>query len=185
MSYLLSPLALFVIFFHLSLPQHAQYDPEVFGDIGPVSHLVDTAKDSRLHDKLLDAVYAAKLDDLLVDKGSFTIFAPSVKAFDALSEQMSSTLFHPENSGDLKAFLTYHIIAGEFTASSILKALCQGRGSALFTTVQGNELLVTMEGIDIVLTDCSGNNARITVADLQGPNRVVHLIDRVIVPHKF
>ncbi|MBT8180312.1 MAG: fasciclin domain-containing protein, partial [Eudoraea sp.] len=51
--------------------------------------------------------------------------------------------------------------------------------------VQGNELLVTMDGLDIVLTDCFGNMARITSADFNQSNGVIHEIDSVILPNQF
>jgi uncharacterized surface protein with fasciclin (FAS1) repeats len=74
------------------------------------------------------------------------------------------------------------MVAGRFTASKILQALCRGAGTAVFTTVQGNEILASMEGTDILLTDCSGNTARITLADSDRQNGVIHVIDKVILP---
>jgi len=39
-----------------------------------------------------------------------------------------------------------------------------------------------MEGIDILLTDKHGNVARITTADENRSNGVIHVIDSVILP---
>ncbi len=63
--------------------------------------------------------------------------------------------------------------------------MCRGKGIASLTTVQGNELLATMDGLDIVLTDCFGNIARITSADANQSNGVIHVIDSVILPNQL
>jgi uncharacterized surface protein with fasciclin (FAS1) repeats len=63
--------------------------------------------------------------------------------------------------------------------------MCRGEGKASFTTVQGDEIVATMEGIDIVLTDNNGNSAIITRADANQCNGVIHEIDSVILPGKI
>ncbi len=128
---------------------------------------------------------AADLEETLGYDGPFTVFAPSDKAFEKFSIGKVTQLLSPENKEDLKALLTYHIIAGKLTASQILKAMCRGNGRAVFTTVQGKEIVATMEGIDIVLTDDFGNSARITTADANQCNGVIHEIDSVIVPRQM
>ena len=102
-----------------------------------------------------------------------------------MSSEKITKLLRPENKRALQSFVTYHIVAGNLTASKILKAMCSGKGTASLTTVQGNELLVTMDGVDIVLTDCFGNIARITSADFNQSNGVIHVIDRVIIPNQL
>jgi uncharacterized surface protein with fasciclin (FAS1) repeats len=94
-------------------------------------------------------------------------------------------LFLPENKKDLQKLLTYHIVAGKLTASNILKAMCRGGGSASFTTVQGEEIVANMDGIDIVLSDGKGNTAKITVADVNQCNGIIHQIDSVFLPTKI
>ena len=79
--------------------------------------------------------------------------------------------------------LSYHIVAGQLTASRMLRAIGRGNGMASFTTVQGKKLIAHLDGYDIVLTDPMGNTARITAADLNLENEgVVHEIDSVILP---
>ncbi|TDQ31587.1 fasciclin domain-containing protein [Zeaxanthinibacter enoshimensis] len=160
----------------------AQYDPSTYGEIGPAYSIVETTVESDKHKTLMAAVMAAGLADRLHSGGPYTVFAPSDEAFETLTEDRLKTLLRPENKKELKALLTYHMIAGKITASDILKAMCRGEGSASFTTLQGNKLRATMDGIDIVLTDCLGNSARITNADSDQCNGVIHVIDRVIAP---
>jgi uncharacterized surface protein with fasciclin (FAS1) repeats len=127
-----------------------------------------------------EALLLSELRQTLENGGAFTVFAPSDNAFRKLDERLN--LQHPGNRKQLKTLLSYHIVAGELTASRILKALCRGEGAAVFTTVQGEQLIATLEGVDIVLMDCSGNTSRIVQADTYSQNLVMHEIDRVILP---
>ncbi len=180
MDCLANPYTLLLLFF-TSLAT-AQYAPPLLDHIGPDGRLAEGQNESSQYQTLMKALKATDLAELLDNGGNFTVFAPSDKAFQRWSAEKLSGLMLPENREELRAMLSYHIIAGKLTAASILRALCRGMGSATFITVQGNEILASMEGIDIVLTDCSGNTARITTADSERPHGVVHVIDRVILP---
>ncbi len=151
----------------------------------PEKSIISNTENSENHQTLLAAVKAADLEEVLKSKGPFTVFAPSDNAFDKLSEARLAKLLRPENKKELHSLLTYHIVAGNLSASTILKAMCRGNGMATFTTVQGDELTATMSGIDIVLTDSNGNTARITTADSNQRNGVIHEIDSVILPAKL
>lgn len=128
-----------------------------------------------------EALNRTALKEVLDNRGSFTIFAPSDTAFSALKEKEQDTDVTVDAHA-LRSILAYHIVAGEYTASRILKALCRGQGAAVFTTIQGEQLIATLDGIDIVLTDCLGNQARIVRADASAANLVFHGIDSVILP---
>ena len=129
-----------------------------------------------------DASRVIEMEEVLDVSGPFTVFAPTNTAFAKLSPEELSELFEEENRKRLKDLLTDHIVAGNITASKILKAMCRGAGKASFTTVQGKKIFATMEGTDIVLTDGKGNQAKITTADSGHRNGVIHQIDSVIVP---
>ena len=147
--------------------------------------IITNTENSENHKTLLAAMKASDLEEILSFDGPFTVFAPSDEAFDTLFESKTSNLFDPQNKRELQALLRYHIIAGEFTASKILKAMCDGEGSATFMTVQGEELKATMQGTDIVLTDGLGHTAKIIAADANQCNGVIHEIDSVILPKKI
>ena len=135
------------------------------------------------HTILFNAVNATELGALLQKSGPFTIFAPSDAAFEKFSNNKIMELINAEDKSALKSLLTYHIVAGQLTASRMLRAIGRGNGTARFTTVQGKKLTAHLDGYDIVLTDPVGNSARITTADLNLENKgVVHEIDRVILP---
>lgn len=140
---------------------------------------------SENHTTLMAAIKMADLEDILSSDGPFTVFAPSNVAFDNLSEFNIRNFLKPDNKKEVYSLLTHHIVAGKISASNILRQMCQGNGTASFTTVLGDELIATMEGTDIVLTDEFGNTAKITNADANQCNGVIHEIDSVFVPKKI
>ncbi len=144
--------------------------------------ILRTTEETQSHSFLLKALRASDLDCILDYDGQFTVFAPSNSAFDKLSEVTNKLLLNPENKEKLKAIMSYHIIAGNLSASKILRAMCRGEGKASFTTILGEKITATMNGIDIVLTDNHGNKAKITSADSRQRNGVIHEIDSVFFP---
>jgi uncharacterized surface protein with fasciclin (FAS1) repeats len=131
---------------------------------------------------LISALRATDLDLTLDGDASYTIFAPSDRAFRKLSSEKMRHLLRPENKKELKEMVTYFMVAGTLSASKILNALVRGNGNATFTTVQGKKIKASIEGIDIILTDGQGNKAKITVADSDQCNGIIHTIDSVISP---
>lgn len=144
--------------------------------------ILRTTEETQSHSFLLKALRASDLDCVLDYDGQFTVFAPSNSAFGKLSEVTNKFLLNPENKDKLKAIMSYHIIAGNLSASKILRAMCRGEGKASFTTILGEKITATMNGIDIVLTDNHGNKAKITSADSRQRNGVIHEIDSVFFP---
>lgn len=141
-----------------------------------------TSLNSVEHQRLFEAFEVAELEEILGMNGPFTVFAPTNMAFSNLSSKELDELFDERNKAKLRNVLTYHMVAGNLTASKILKALCRGKGEASFTTVQGTKIYATMQGTDIVLKDSIGNFAKITTADSEHSNGVIHQIDRVVLP---
>lgn len=134
------------------------------------------------HTALLSALNASDIAGILDGDVAFTIFAPSDKAFNKLSGDRMKELLKPENKKELQEVLTYHMVAGNLSASKILRALDRGKGTATFTTVQGKKIKATMEGIEIILSDGFGNKAKITTADGDQCNGIMHVIDSVFMP---
>ena len=141
-----------------------------------------TAQESGEYTTLTSALKATELDLLLDGDAPFTIFAPSDRAFGKLSAEEISQIMRPENKNNLREMLTYFMVAGSLSASKILNAMVKGDGKATFTTVQGKKIRATLEGVNIILTDGFGNQARITVADSDQCNGIIHTIDSVILP---
>ena len=183
MKYRIAPL--FVLLLFCSLSASSQYQKAELDRSKIDNTIIESTEGSEFHTTLLTAVRAADLEETLQSDGPFTVFAPSDLAFDKLSKAKISELLRPENKKELKSVLSYHIVAGNLTASKILKAMCRGAGTASFTTIQGDQITASMDGIDIVLTDRYGNSAKITTADANQCNGVIHVIDSVIMPKQI
>lgn len=145
--------------------------------------IVDTAVGSADHTTLVAAVKAAGLVDTLKGAGPFTVFAPTNAAFSALPAGTVDTLLKPENKALLTKVLTYHVVAGNYDAKSIVKLIKKGKGTATLTTVAGGKLTAKLDGKSVVLTDEKGGMSKVTVADLKTSNGVIHVIDTVVLPN--
>lgn len=154
-------------------------------EMDPEKSILENTEDSENHTTLLAAMRGSDLEEALGYDGPFTVFAPSDKAFEKLPRHKVAELLRPENKKELQDVMAYHIVAGNLSASKILKAMCRGKGKATFTTVQGDQITATMKGIDIILSDSLGNSAKITTADSNQCNGVIHEIDSVILPGKL
>ena len=144
--------------------------------------VVDIAVGSEAHTTLVAAVKAAGLVETLKSKGPFTVFAPVNDAFAKLPAGTVETLLKPENKETLVKILTYHVVAGNINGAAVLKAIKDGKGKAVLTTVSGGTLTATLENGKVKLTDKKGGTAFVTATDLNGSNGVVHVIDSVLMP---
>jgi len=137
--------------------------------------IVETASNTESLSTLVTAVQAADLVETLQGEGPFTVLAPTNAAFDALPEGTLNDLLLPENKDTLAGILTYHVISGEVLSSD----LTDGQ---VVTTVQGEELTVSLADGMVMFTDAKGGSATVTTADVRAGNGVVHIIDTVLMP---
>ena len=148
----------------------------------PTKNIIENAVNSKDHTTLVAAVKAAGLVETLESKGPFTVFAPTNAAFDKLPKGTVETLVKPENKKTLATRLTYHVVAGKWSAADIAAGIKKGNGKYTAKTVQGGNLTFSMSGKDIVVTDEKGGKAKITIADVNQSNGVIHVIDTVLMP---
>ncbi len=161
----------------------AQTDPMVGGAaMYPTKTIVDNAVNSADHTTLVAAVKAAGLVDTLEGPGPFTVFAPTNEAFDKLPPNTVPTLLQPANKPTLVKVLTYHVVPGRLSAADLMADVQTGGGKAVLTTVEGEPLTVTSDGQTIMLTDAKGGMSRITIADVNQSNGVIHVVDTVLMP---
>lgn len=158
-------------------------NPEVGGAPMLASkNIVENAMKSKDHTTLVAAVKAAGLVETLEGKGPFTVFAPTNEAFEKLPAGTVDTLVKPENKKKLAGILTYHVVAGKMTAEKLAAEIKAGGGKATLKTVNGEKLMVKMDGNSVVLTDAKGGAAKVTIADVMQSNGVIHVIDTVLMP---
>ncbi len=144
--------------------------------------VVDIAISSKDHTTLVAAVKAADLVSVLQSAGPFTVFAPTNAAFAKLPAGTVETLLKPENKATLAKILTYHVVAGNLDAATVIKAITAAKGSLSVKTVSGGTLVASIENGKVVLTDEKGAKATVVAADLNAGNGVIHVIDSVVLP---
>jgi uncharacterized surface protein with fasciclin (FAS1) repeats len=148
----------------------------------PSKNIVENAVNSKDHTTLVAAVKAAGLVETLQSAGPFTVFAPVNKAFDNLPAGTVATLLKPENKAALTGVLTYHVVAGKYNASDLMKLIKAGGGKAELTTVAGGKITVWMKGKKLGIKDEKGGTAWVTIKDVNQSNGVIHVIDAVLLP---
>ena len=148
----------------------------------PSKNIVENAVNSKDHTTLVAAVKAADLVETLQSKGPFTVFAPTNAAFDKLPKGTIETLLKPENKKLLQTILTYHVVSGKLNAYDIAKLIKEGNGKAVLKTVSGGALTAWMKGKDLYITDENGSASKVTIADVNQSNGVIHVVDTVVTP---
>lgn len=146
-------------------------------------NIIENAVNSPVHTTLVAAVQAADLVDTLQGDGPFTVFAPVNDAFEALPEGTVETLLKPENKAMLQKVLTAHVVAGDWSAADILAAAqSSSDGFYHFNAVSGDALSAKVVGGNIYIFDENGNAGKVTVADVDQSNGVIHVVNSVLVP---
>ncbi|MBK8160404.1 MAG: fasciclin domain-containing protein [Rhodospirillaceae bacterium] len=145
-------------------------------------NIVENAANSKDHTTLVAAVKAAGLVETLQGPGPFTVFAPTNEAFAALPAGTVETLLKPESKETLTAILTYHVVPGKVDAAAVDAAIKAGNGKAMVKTVNGAELTFAETADGITITDAKGHVAKVTIADVNQSNGVIHVIDTVLLP---
>lgn len=166
--------------------QTSSADTKMVGgaEMYPSRNIVENAKNSKDHTRLVAAVKAADLVEILQSPGPFTVFAPTNSAFEKLPAGTVDSLLKTENQEKLQAVLTYHVLPGDYKASDIVKAIKKGNGKATFTTVNGTEVTAMLDGDKVKLKDAAGNVAEVTTANVNQSNGVIHVIDTVLLPSR-
>lgn len=178
-----SVVAFGLLFGTISNAQTKEKTVEVGGaPMYPSKNIVENAVNSKDHTTLVAAVKAAGLVDVLMSDGPFTVFAPTNAAFAKLPAGTVETLLKPENLKTLQTILTYHVVAGKMNAKDIDATIKKGNGKATLKTVSGGTLTAWMKGKDLYITDENGNSAKVTIADVNQKNGVIHVVDTVVTP---
>ncbi len=132
--------------------------------------IVDNAVNANNVTTLVAAVKAAGLVDTLKSAGPFTVFAPTNDAFAKLPAGTVDTLLKPENKAKLVSILTYHVVAGRYTAADLTDGM-------MLKTVQGESLTVHVKDGHIMI-----NGAMVEIPDVISSNGVTFVIDSVLLP---
>ncbi len=134
--------------------------------------IVDIASGNKDFSILVAALQKAELVETLQGKGPFTVFAPTDAAFADLLKALDVTAEELLAQPDLAKVLTYHVVSGKVMSTD----LTDGMEPA---TVNGQTLKIDLkDGVKI-------NDSKVTTADIEATNGVIHVIDKVLVPANF
>ncbi|WP_299689847.1 fasciclin domain-containing protein [uncultured Tateyamaria sp.] len=146
-------------------------------------NIIENAVNSADHTTLVAAVKAAGLVDALMGDGPFTVFAPVNDAFAALPAGTVETLLEPANKDMLTKILTAHVVAGDLSAQALKsQAAKSSDGFVHLETLSGDALSAQVRGNQVFVFDENGNAAKITIADVNQSNGVIHVVNKVLLP---
>lgn len=134
------------------------------------NNLLEEAASTKQFQTLIKAIKAAGLEETLAAKGPYTIFAPTDEAFAALPQGSLEQLLQPENKDLLMHLLSYHVVPGSVAKSQIQAGQVK--------TISGDPVTVQVSKEGTVTV----NNAKVTQADIQVSNGIIHVVDQVILP---
>jgi transforming growth factor-beta-induced protein len=123
---------------------------------------------------LSQALTKANLSDVLNGSGSFTVFAPTNDAFNALFKQLGVSGIADLSASALAPILLYHVLGEEKKAAMLSSGYYATLSPAL-----GNYLSIYLSASSGVTVD---KDSKVTKADVDVKNGVIHVIDKVLLP---
>jgi len=131
---------------------------------------------------LVTALKGAGLAQTFMEEGEYTVFAPTNDAFSAVPQKTMDMLLMPENKATLQNLLKYHVVAGEWKAEAVVKAIADNDNAYNVTTLAGENIVLSVKDGKVMIKDSKGNMATVIAADVDASNGVIHGIDKVIMP---
>lgn len=130
--------------------------------------IVQTAVAAGSFKTLASLLKKAGLVGTLQGKGPFTVFAPTDAAFAKLPKATLAAL--AKNKAKLRSVLLYHVVKGNVSAAKVvtLRSAKTLNGKAVSIRVNGGNVLV--------------GGARVTTADVEASNGVIHVVNKVLIP---
>ncbi len=136
--------------------------PDAFGNV------VDNAIKRYELTTLVDLVVQQDLAETLSNpEAEFTVFAPTNDAFDEISETLAGL-----DDEQVTETLLYHVLGAIVLAGDLEES------QRVETLNDGEEILVEFADGVVTIND----NAVVQVADVEGTNGVIHVIDAVLIP---
>ena len=138
-------------------------------DEASAQNILNVAIGSKDHSTLVAGIQAAGLEDVLVNAGPLTVFAPNNAAFDKLPAGTLDELLKPENKQKLAHIIKYHASPGSYN----LDMLKDGMNLYMAT---GHYVKVERKGDEVTV-----GGARI-LGTVKASNGIVHVVDTVLLP---
>lgn len=145
------------------------------GDDHPFTIADVTATDTRFG-TLNQALVNTGLRATLLGSGSFTVFAPTDDAFNALATELGITRAQLlADTPLLTSVLQYHVLSTRVPRASV------PLGKAISPLAGGIFKVDSVSGA-LVITDGRNRTSRITQTDVGATNGIIHVVDRVLLP---
>lgn len=129
-------------------------------------NILNVAAGSEDHRTLVAAVQAAEMENILVNAGPLTVFAPTDAAFEKLPEGTLDELLKPENKQALYNIVASHASPGNFPLERLQKEKQLYQATGHYVDVEVRE-----DGTYV-------NGARI-LASIPASNGIIHVVDEV------
>lgn len=133
-------------------------------------NVVQIAVGSPDHKTLVAAVQHVKYEDVLVNAGPFTVYAPTDAAFDALPAGTLEGLLKPQNKATLQDILEYHVALGVMRPEQMTNGRSVGMAN-------GSNVKFTVADDGTVMI----NDAKV-LGSVPASNGLVVVIDKVLLP---
>lgn len=130
------------------------------------------------------SIQTAELDEVFKGEGEYTVFVPTNEAFNKVPKTTMDNYNKPENKEQFQNLLKYHVISGEWKTEDLTKAINDNNNTYNVTTLQGENLVLSLKDGRIMVKDSKGGMATVTTSDIDASNGVIHIIDKVIMPKK-
>ena len=132
-------------------------------------NILQIAMASEAHSTLAAGVQAAGLENVLVNAGPLTVFAPTNAAFDRLPEGTLETLLKPENKGTLADIITFHASPGKYTEDMLKDGMKLFQATGHYVNIEKKEDGTYINGIKLEGT-------------VEASNGIIHVINTVMLP---
>lgn len=163
-----------------------------------MANLINTLQEEGIFTTFIRAIKMTELVAVLREPGAYTMFAPTDAAFAQMKTEQVVSLF--EDYYNMSKLVKYHIAMGIYRTTDLLDR-------TFLKTLEGQRLVITSsatsgrdtetleDGTDVhgyvmrdtvtttLLESLKVNGAHITRGNVSADNGVIHVIDKVLVPH--
>lgn len=138
--------------------------------------IVQIATENDNFSTLEAALIKADLVSALEADGPFTVFAPTNDAFDMLFEELGVNGIEDLSAEALTPILLYHVVNSEAKASSLLSGYLPTLSMDTPDELPINVYIDLSNGVML------NGSTKVTTADIEAKNGVIHVIDKVLMP---
>lgn len=138
-------------------------------DDASAKNILQVALGSKDHTTLVAAVQATQMENILVNAGPLTVFAPTNEAFAQLPAGVLDDLLKPENKQQLARIIKYHASPGKYIGDLFKDGQQLYQASGHYVTVKKDGDRISVGGANIIGT-------------VEASNGVIHVVDKVMLP---